>query len=64
VFLLSGNNMDKWYDKLNEKFISYAKKHDMQWIDACAREGLSKKYMAEKGYKNHANHYVLEVNNG
>lgn len=64
VFLLAGNNMQDWYEKLNDTFIEYAKSKNMKWIDACAREGLSKKYMADKGYKNHANHYVLGVNHG
>lgn len=64
VFLLSGNRMIEWYKDLNIKLAKYAKKNKIKWIDACAREGLGKKYLSNIGYKNHANHYVLGVNNG
>ena len=64
VFLLSGDRMSEWYKELNIKLVEHAKKNNIKWIDACAREGLGKKYLAEIGYKNHANHYVLGVNNG
>lgn len=64
VFLLSGSNMQDWYEDLNIKFIEYAKSKNMKWIDACAREGLSKKYLNVLGYENNANHYVLGVDNG
>lgn len=64
VFLLAGDRMSEWYKELNINLIEYAKKNKIRWIDACAREGLSKKYMAKEGYENHANHYVLGVDNG
>lgn len=64
VFLLSGNSMTEWYKDLNNRLIEYAKQNKIKWIDACAREGLGKKYLSNIGYKNHANHYVLGVNNG
>jgi len=64
VFLLTGDGMHLWYEKLHESLVSYAKTNGMKWIDACAREGMGKKYLKNIGYKNNANHYVLEVKNG
>lgn len=64
VFLLAGKEMHQWYENLHESLVNYAKLNGMKWIDACAREGMGKKYLHEIGYKNNANHYVLEVKNG
>lgn len=64
VFLLSGKDMHQWFENLNGCLMSYASENGIKWIDACAREGMGKKYLRQLGYENNANHYVLGVNNG
>jgi len=64
VFLLAGNNMHEWYKELHDELCAYAKRNNMKWIDACAREGLGKKYLSSIGYSNNANHYSIGVDHG
>ena len=61
VYLLSGENMHEWADHLHKEFIKYAEKNNYKWIDACARQGLGKKYLAGLGLNTLNNHYCFEV---
>jgi len=61
VFQLFGDDMETWYSLLNENFDKYSRDLGIKWIDACAREGLGKKYLSRIGYKVLNHHYCKKV---
>lgn len=61
VFMLGGEKMSEWADRLHKEFEINARKNGIRWIDACARTGLGKKYLLNLGFKTLNNHYCYEV---
>jgi hypothetical protein len=61
IFLLGGNEMQKWVSELDISLTLYAKEIGAKWIDTGTRRGIGKLYYPAIGYKEIQTSYTKEI---